>query len=183
MICPHCNREFKPTWTYRYYGPRTKLNCPHCFHSSKVYLSPVAGIVAMWAVLGIFVLLVALARLWVRPPLCLAAALPVAIFMYPFGRLADFKWGKLKPLGELRRPAIATCAECKSELPVEEMVAHNGLFYCGKCKPVLLRKLIQGSEIGSPASQRSAFRTRWFWILIFSMLLASWLFYTYFLTL
>jgi hypothetical protein len=124
----------------------------------------------------------AITKPWLGFPLCVAAAIPALVLVLPVAKKADYKWGTLTPVGDPVLPKIATCIECKSEFRVEEMVMHNGLFYCGRCKPVLLQKLIEGSEVRAYPSERSSLRTRWFWILILSVLLASWLFWTYFLT-
>jgi hypothetical protein len=129
----------------------------------------------MWATLGGNCLVFAVAWHLVDPPLCFFAPVPVFIFMYPFYSLGDLKWGTLKPLGELQRPAIAACAECKSELGVEGMILHSGLYYCATCKPVLMQKIAEGSKVGATVAY-SGLRARWFWICLVFIVLALWLF-------
>jgi hypothetical protein len=131
----------------------------------------------MWTILvGLMFLAIGLVWVSLEFPLGLVLALPVLILLYPFARLADFKWGKLRPLGELQRPTIAACAECKSELGVEGMILHSGLYYCAQCKPILLQKLAEGSKVGSHLPFDSALTTRLFWITILLMLLVMFLF-------
>jgi hypothetical protein len=92
----------------------------------------------------------------------------VIILIYPFGRLADFKWGKLTPVGHREPAAIATCVECNSELSIAEMIGHNGAFYCARCKPMLLQRLAEGVEVGASAPKvyGCLFRTWTLWIFI-----------------
>jgi hypothetical protein len=130
----------------------------------------------MWTILvGLMFLAIGLVWVSLEFPLGLVLALPVLILLYPFARLADFKWGKLKPLGELQRPTIAACAECKSELGVEGMILHSGLYYCATCKPVLMQKIAEGSKVGATVAY-SGLRARWFWICLVFIVLALWLF-------
>jgi hypothetical protein len=48
----------------------------------------------------------------------------------------------IEPLGS------AHCAECNSKCDVRDMIVHNGMRYCGKCKPILMQKLAEGVAIG-----------------------------------
>ena len=179
MTCPHCNCDFEPTWTANFGSTRTKVTCLHCSKRSFVDLGPLAGLVALWVVLGVSSLAMLIARQLFGMPLCILAPLPVLLLAYPFRELADHKWGSLRPIGELEPPIVAPCAECGSELGVKEMIAHNGLYYCGKCKPILLRKLAEGSSVSAPARPKLPHQVWWFWVCSLLTLLASVLFLAY----
>jgi hypothetical protein len=41
-------------------------------------------------------------------------------------------------------PNQAVCAECGGAFNVHNMIAHNGLHVCARCKPIFLQKLAEG---------------------------------------
>jgi uncharacterized paraquat-inducible protein A len=43
----------------------------------------------------------------------------------------------------------AYCAECQQVFNVQDMIAHQGLHVCARCKPIFLQKLAEGAKLGS----------------------------------
>lgn len=46
---------------------------------------------------------------------------------------------------------IVTCAECKSEFGLEDVIILGGVYCCSRCKPILLQKLREGGTNTLPA--------------------------------
>ncbi len=111
---------------------------------------------------------------WLSFPACLVGILPVILLLFPLGKFVDGRWGILHATGEKEATDVAHCAECKSEFPIEEMITHNGVYCCSRCKPIFLQKLSEGMRLGAPAGRRHPLRTWqvWFWVL-FACLLAA----------
>jgi hypothetical protein len=112
-------------------------------------------------------------------PMCLFAPILILIVLYPFRQFVDHKWGRLQTVGEPETLTTAWCAECKSEFRAEQLIRHNGRLYCGKCKPIFLQKLIEGSIPSAPVHPRNALRTWWFWACMLLVVLAAWIFVYY----
>jgi hypothetical protein len=123
----------------------------------------------------------AVTKPWLGLPGCFFTPLLILIFVYPFREFVDHKWGTLQAVGESKTLITAWCIECKSEFRAEQLISHNGCYYCGKCKPILLQKLAEGSIQSAPTHPKNALRTWWFWACILLIVLAAWEFYVNYL--
>ena len=75
--------------------------------------------------------------------------LPSLIVILPLAKFFEDKHKQAIAVEDLAPPEIAPCAECKQVFKVEEMIAHNGIYVCARCKPIFLQKLAEGAEIGA----------------------------------
>jgi len=66
----------------------------------------------------------------------------------------DDKYKQLKAIEGETMSDTAACAECRRVFSVQDMIAHNGLHVCARCKPIFLQKLAEGAKIGSNPSQQ-----------------------------
>jgi hypothetical protein len=126
---------------------------------------------------------IAIAKLWCEGLQCLVGIVPLVILALPVGKAVDRKWGRLRTAGEVEpaaAAATAVCEECKSVSNITEMIVHNGLWYCGRCKPILLQKLVETSP-RPPVRRKHALRTWWFWFWILFAVLATWVVATFYL--
>jgi hypothetical protein len=179
--CPHCQHEFELTAARYLKLVRRKFVCPLCSKPSVSDPHPVVASVMMFSGTIIGLLGMAIAKPWLGVPGCIAGAFPLFVLAFPVGIMVDRKWGRLKPVGDLEPAAFAPCAECKSEFSVLEMIAHNSLYYCARCKPVFLQKLAEGAATRPRARSRHPLRTWWYWFWIAFAALATWLFAHYWL--
>jgi hypothetical protein len=119
---------------------------------------------------------VGIARIWFDDLWVLLGVLPLVLIAFPAGKIVDSRWGRLRITGVAEPAATAVCEECKSELNVQDMITHNGRWYCGRCKPVFLQKLAEGSAPAPRAPHKHVLRRWWFWLWIFLVILATWFF-------
>jgi hypothetical protein len=173
--CPHCHQEFELSWGRYLRLTIHKFACPYCGQRSICdVINPVMGNILMFGGAVIGLLGVAIAKVWLGVPGCIVGVLPLAILALPVGRMADRRWGKLRAVGESEPRESAVCAECKAEFGLEEMVRHNDLYYCGRCKPVFLQKLTEGSINGRRARRKHEFRSWWFWFWVGVIAVGTW---------
>ena|SRR5436190_11446752 len=173
MRCPECGHEFELTSARYFKLVRQKFACPGCSRRLVCEANPVVVSIGAFIATILMLLGIAAANLWLPGLWCLIGVLPTVIFFFPAGLILDRKWGKLRSVGELKAADIANCVECKAEFNVQELIAHNGLYYCATCKPILLQKLAEGLTIGR-ARHKHVLRTWWFRLIMLFVILSAW---------
>jgi hypothetical protein len=181
MNCPHCDREFELTYARYWLLTRRKFACPHCskrsvFDPKPLTTAIVVGSTAVFSFAGL-----GIARHWLRGPECLVGVLPVLLAGVPIAKFAEQKWARLRPVADPDTAGTATCTECKSEAPAQEMIMHNSMYYCAACKPIFLQKLAEGCAPRPRTLPTHLLRRWWFWVYIAIISMATILFSRYYL--
>ena len=79
--------------------------------------------------------------------------IPGLFVLIPLDRMFDDRFKQLRAIAAEAPSDIAPCVECNRVFDVHNMIAHNGLYVCARCKPVFLQKLAEGALI-APAPNR-----------------------------
>jgi hypothetical protein len=180
--CPHCNHDFELTYDRYWRISFRKFACPNCFRKSifvpggPLYFGLLMGFLTTLGLLG-----VAIANYWLRPPQCAVGLVLMLAPAVPFAKFLVRRLGRLTGIGDPETQGTAICAECRSVVPIEDMIAHNSIYYCAKCKPIFLQKLAEGSAPPFRASPKHFLRAWWFWVYVALVAIACWIFRHYYL--
>jgi len=176
MTCPYCNHTFPLTWR-RYFKENGRRHvCPRCFKTSRTEFRLLTFVIVLivystCTLPGVILLKRSLGPGW----WCLLPLVPALFVIFPLGKMFENR-KELKPIDGEAPSDTAFCAECSGVFQVQDMIAHNVLHVCARCKPIFLQKLAEGAKMGStPATELG--RTRlvplWFWLLLGIVALAA----------
>jgi len=148
MTCPYCNHTYPLTWA-RYFKATTGRHiCPHCFKSSRTKFRPLTFGILLIVCLVCSIPGAILADRWVGSHWRGLGVPPTLIVLLPLARWFE-SHKKLSPIEGEAPHDTAFCAECQSVFHVQDMIAHQNLHVCARCKPIFLQKLAEGAKIGS----------------------------------
>jgi hypothetical protein len=149
MICPYCLHKFPLTWRRYFKSTFGRHVCPACakvsrlpFKYSHFFFLLVVGLIC--AAPGTAVLLYLTSDFW-----AVFGIIPTILIVLPLDMLLDAKFKQLQKVeGEEQPSETASCGECNGTFAKRDLIAHQGVFICARCKPVFLQKLAEGAPIG-----------------------------------
>jgi hypothetical protein len=149
MTCPYCNHTFPLTWARYYKEKWGRHTCPRCSKTGRLKFRPLASIIEIivglaCALPGGLALQYWLGGLWP-----LLGLIPMLCVILPLDRRIDEKHREFVAIEGEAPTDTAFCAECQQVFNVHDMIAHNGLHVCARCKPIFLQKLAEGAKLGS----------------------------------
>jgi hypothetical protein len=153
MKCPYCNHTFPLTWPRYFKAPTGRHICPHCSKPAKLKFRLLTFSILVIVCFICSLPGVLLVNRWLGPAWRGLGVLPSLIVLLPLARLFDDKHKELRATEAVAPSDTAPCAECNRVFNVQDMVAHNGLHVCARCKPIFLQKLAEGAKSGSGQSK------------------------------
>ena len=148
MTCPYCNYTYSLTWARYFKVFDRRHNCPHCHKPSRTKFRPLGFAILLIVCLVCSIPGAILADRWVGSHWRGLGVPPTLIVLLPLARWFE-SHKKLFPIEGQAPTDTAFCAECQQIFNIQDMIAHQGLHVCARCKPIFLQKLAEGAKIGS----------------------------------
>ena len=176
MKCPYCEHTFPLTWERYFKSPWGRHVCPRCSKPSRLKFRLLTAVIELIVGLLCAAPVAIVFQHWLGGYWALLGAIPTMLVTLPLDRMFDDKYKHLRPIEGEALSDTAACVECKRVFNVRDMVAHNGLHVCARCKPIFLQKIAEGAKL-APAGTAARERTRlvpvWFWVLLLVVVLAA----------
>ena len=147
MQCPYCQHSYALTWQLYFKAPTGRHVCPNCSKPFNMKFR-----VLTFSILLIVCLVFSLpgamaADRWLGRAWRGLGVLPSLLVIIPLARYFEDKHKQSIPIEDATPRETAPCAECGQVFKVNEMIAHNAIHVCARCKPIFLQKLAEGAKI------------------------------------